>query len=75
MYNRGTLHVPRFFPEEEEAMKKLTINVTDEQNESLDQWSEVMGVTKNGLICLAIHEWLMRKSQESAASPTVTIQH
>lgn len=41
-------------------MKRLNINVTDEQNDRLDYMSEVMGVTKNGLICYAIHEWLVR---------------
>lgn len=40
-------------------MKRLNINVTDEQNERLDRMSEVTGVTKNGLICYAIYEWLM----------------
>lgn len=42
-------------------MKKLTINVTDEQNERLDKISLQMGVTKNGLICIALDEWLYQR--------------
>lgn len=46
-------------------MKKLTINVTDEQNDEMDRRSQELGVTKNGIICLAIDEWLhQRKKRE-----------
>lgn len=52
-------------------MKRLNINVTDEQNDRLDYMSEVMGVTKNGLICYAIHEWLRRNDCEEQSKKTI----
>lgn len=39
-------------------MKRININITDRQNELLDVMSEETGVTKNGLICYALWEWL-----------------
>lgn len=43
-------------------MKRLTINLADGQNEELDRMSAETGVTKNGLICLAVWEWLNRNA-------------
>lgn len=46
-------------------MKRLTINVTDEQNDELDRMSRETGVTKNGLICLAVWEWLRKNASRT----------
>ena len=43
-------------------MKKVTINITDTQSEELERMSEETGVTKNGLICYAIWEWLRKNA-------------
>lgn len=50
--------------ERKEPVKKITINITEEQSRALDVMSEVTGVTKNGLICLAIHEWLTENAPQ-----------
>lgn len=43
---------------------KVTINITEEQSKALDVMSGSTGVTKNGLICLAIWEWLQRNAPQ-----------
>lgn len=38
--------------------RQLTIKVTDAQARALDEWASVLGVTRNAVLCLALHDWI-----------------
>lgn len=44
---------------------RININITDAQNEALESISSLKGITKNGIICDAIHQYLMREAPYS----------